>query len=209
MNNSTNPSALRSKKEICDALIRLMDQYPYSEITVKQIVLEAGVVRKTFYRNFTDKDDVLEALLNEFIREYTTEMHSALDRSWVEVIFNFCVKNSHFAELLDRNDMLYLVLNKLNTVLPKMHDEADAMGVIPEEIFGDLDMTYIIPFNTGAMWNVVATWLHRGMRDDPKKIAADLRAYAIRLGNIATKRAAQRGAAAAPAEQSTVNGGNA
>ena len=59
MNDSQNPSALRSKKQITDALLKLMEDLPYSEISVKQIVLETGLERKTFYNNFTSKDDVL------------------------------------------------------------------------------------------------------------------------------------------------------
>ena len=187
MNGSKNPSALRSKKEITDALLRLMEQYPYNEITVKQIVLEAGVVRKTFYRNFTSKDDVLDAMLDAFILEYTTELYSTRDKSWVEVILNFCVRNKRVATLLDKNDMMYLVLKKLNASLPARHDEVEALGLIPEEFFGKLDMTYIIPFNTGAMWNVIYTWIHRGMKDDPKEIVAVLREYIIRIGRLTGK----------------------
>ena len=187
MNDSKNPSALRSKTEISEALVRLMEQYPYSEITVKQIVLEAGVVRKTFYRNFTSKDDVLDAMLDAFIMEYTTELYATKDRSWLEIIFEFCIKHKDFALLLDKNDMMYLVLKKLNAALPARHDEADAMGIIPPEFFGDLDMTYIIPFNTGAMWNVIYTWIHRGMRDDPKQIVSVLRNYTIRVGKVTIK----------------------
>ena len=58
MKNSQNPSSIRSKKEITDALIKLMQDNPFSEITVKQIVLETGLERKTFYNNFSSKDDV-------------------------------------------------------------------------------------------------------------------------------------------------------
>ena len=39
MVESKNPSALRSQKEITDALIALMHKYPYNEITVKLIIL--------------------------------------------------------------------------------------------------------------------------------------------------------------------------
>ena len=37
MTESNNPSAIRSKKEITDALFSLMQKHPYDEITVKQI----------------------------------------------------------------------------------------------------------------------------------------------------------------------------
>lgn len=49
MNPTQNPSALRSKKVITESLLFLMKQYPYKEITVKQILLETDVSRKTIY----------------------------------------------------------------------------------------------------------------------------------------------------------------
>ena len=52
MNVSSNPSALRSQKEITDALLLLMQKYPYDQISVKQILLEARIARMTFYRNY-------------------------------------------------------------------------------------------------------------------------------------------------------------
>ena len=39
MLESNNPSAIRSQKEITEALIGLMKEYPYDEIAVKQILL--------------------------------------------------------------------------------------------------------------------------------------------------------------------------
>ena len=36
MKISKNPSSIRSKKEITDAMIKLMQQHPFSDITVKQ-----------------------------------------------------------------------------------------------------------------------------------------------------------------------------
>ena len=59
MRKTQNPSAIRSRKEISEALLKLMQEHPYSDISVKQIVMETKLVRKTFYLNFTSKDDVL------------------------------------------------------------------------------------------------------------------------------------------------------
>lgn len=70
MNISENPSAIRSRKEITQALLALMKIHPYSEITVKQIILEAGLARKTFYRNYDSKDDVLLSLNKETLHNY-------------------------------------------------------------------------------------------------------------------------------------------
>ena len=88
MNTTTNPSAVRSRNEITKALLKLMGKYPYSEITVTQIVMETNLVRKTFYRNFTSKDDVLDAIINSAIIEYTDALVES-DEDPLTVIFAF------------------------------------------------------------------------------------------------------------------------
>ena len=62
MNESKNPSAVFSKSQIQSALFDLMDRIPYEKITVKEILYESKVARKTFYRNFDSKDDVLDSI---------------------------------------------------------------------------------------------------------------------------------------------------
>lgn len=77
MNDSNNPSAIRSRKQITGALLSLMEKYPYEEISVKQIVLETDLVRKTFYRNFKSKDDVLRTHIRAILREYFDIVNNA------------------------------------------------------------------------------------------------------------------------------------
>ena len=77
MNESNNPSAIRSRKQITDALLKLMEKYPYEEISVKQIVLETDLVRKTFYRNYTSKDDVLRSYIRGILLDYYDIVNNA------------------------------------------------------------------------------------------------------------------------------------
>ena len=44
---------------IYEALIKLMDEKPYKEITITDITKKAGVSRMAYYRNYQDKDDIL------------------------------------------------------------------------------------------------------------------------------------------------------
>ena len=77
MKKSQNPSAVRSRREISNALLKLMQEHPYAEISVKQIIMETSLARKTFYLNFSSKDDVLESILDELIEEYTKALSNA------------------------------------------------------------------------------------------------------------------------------------
>lgn len=176
MKASSNPSSIRSKKEITDAMIRLMQQHLFSEITVKQIVLEAKLERKTFYNNFSSKDDVLDSVINSAIYEYVQVLTTSADGP-LSVIFNFCDKNRELLQLLHKNNLLYLLLLKLNVVIPELNSSLDLKDNPFKKLIGELEPEYLIAFNIGAIWNVIFKWVDRGMKDSPDYIRATLEEY--------------------------------
>lgn len=187
MNGSTNPSAIRSKAEICEALIRLMKDHPYEEITVKQIALEAKLVRKTFYRNFDSKEDVLETILDKLIAEYKKQLIMSNKIMPIEVIFNFCIEHKNLILLFDKNNLMYRIQQKLNDAIPVKLEELMAFGFVPTEFFCGFDPSYQILFNIGGIWNVICRWAHGGMEDDPKQLIEELSKYIVTLGEYAKK----------------------
>ena len=181
MNESQNPSALRSKLQITEALMKLMEEHPYNEISVKQIVLETDLVRKTFYRNFSSKDDVLNAYINSVICEYTEALLDQPDP--FVIIFEFCKKNRRLLELLHKNNMLYILLLRLNEFLPKYSETVDKKRNPFKKMMGDLDPDYLIAFNVGAIWNVIFKWVDRGMTEPLDEVRDVVRKY-IRQMNV-------------------------
>ncbi len=180
MNKSTNPSAIRSKKEITDALIRLMQDHSYSEISVKQIVLETTLERKTFYNNFSSKDDVLDSVITEAIRNYVEALTMSPDGP-LSVIFEFCDRNKELLGLLHKNNLLYLLLLKLNAVIPELNSCMDMSTNPFAKMIGSLEPDYLIAFNIGAIWNIIFKWVERGMTDSPEKIKNTLEEYLKRI----------------------------
>ncbi len=181
MFETKNPSAIRSQKEITEALTRLMNAAPYEEISVKQILLEAKLAQKTFYRNFESKDDVLLSLIRTIIREYfETVDHGDVDV--LTTIFDFAVKNRELLEILDRNNMLYVVLQCMNDYIG-FHKEKRVGDNNPfVRLFEGLDSEYLVALNIGAIWNVITLWIHKGMEEDPKHIKNSIRQYLKRMG---------------------------
>ena len=200
MKKSQNPSAVRSRQEISTALLKLMQNHPYAEISVKQIIMETSLARKTFYLNFRSKDDVLESVLDELIREYTEALSKAneeknpagtkyLDEAIsvdtitnpLSVIFSFCDKNKDLLSLLHKNKMLYLLLLRLNEFLPEYSKTEDMSSNPFAKLMGELEPDYLIAFNVGAIWNVLFKWIDRGMADSLDSIQETLKKYLKRI----------------------------
>lgn len=176
MNQSKNPASVRSRQMITDALLKLMERYPYCEISVKQLILEAKVARKTFYRNFEDKDDVLKTYVDKNIYEYIQALMEKPEDP-LAVIFDFCEQKRKMLKLLDKNDMLHLLLQRLNEMIPEYSKNHDMSRNPFAQLFGELDPEYLIAFNVGAIWNVIFKWVRRGMTDPPDEVRDILKSY--------------------------------
>jgi len=180
MNSADHPSAVRSRNEIAGALLGLMEKYPYNEITVKQIILETDLVRKTFYRNFSSKDDVLLYITRKALADYCSVINSGKGDVLTN-IFLFADKNRKLLMLLDRHNMLYVALQCMNEYLPSFRDSALSENNPFTPLFEGLDSDYLIALNVGAVWNVISLWVHRGMKDDPVHVKETIREYIDRL----------------------------
>jgi len=55
-----NKTAIQSQHTIADALFSLMQRKAFQQITVTEICDEAAIGRKTFYRNFEQREDVID-----------------------------------------------------------------------------------------------------------------------------------------------------
>ena len=53
-----------------DTLFSMMQETPYADISVRGLCEQAGISRKTFYRLYEKKDDVLIALIDQTYRSY-------------------------------------------------------------------------------------------------------------------------------------------
>ena len=104
MNNKESNQLTRECLQL--ALIHLMAEQPYEKITVSEIVRRAGVSRTAFYRNYTDKEDILHEMggkLIEMISELTDKPELFEDsRSWFENVFRLMRENREVLTLLDK-----------------------------------------------------------------------------------------------------------
>ncbi|WP_249029146.1 TetR/AcrR family transcriptional regulator [Tannockella kyphosi] len=66
----------RSKQWIADALLLLIKDNPYHRISITDITTKAGVSRLTFYRNFENKEDILQFHFDRVFSEYISSFQT-------------------------------------------------------------------------------------------------------------------------------------
>ena len=79
MEKSNNPISIRSRQMITNAFMQLLKEKSYEEITVTDIAERAQLVRKTFYRNFTGKDEIIECYLQDICKKFIGELEKKTD----------------------------------------------------------------------------------------------------------------------------------
>ena len=86
--------ATYTRDEIKTAFISLLDERPFSKITVKDVVLKCGINRNTFYYHYQDIPALLEEIcqnqVEDIISKYPTlnSIEDCLDAAMQSVLEN-------------------------------------------------------------------------------------------------------------------------
>lgn len=164
-----------------------MKEYPYHEITVKHILLESGISRKTFYRNFLSKDDILNSYIDSILLEYLEAIREQGTYAMIQmldIIFSFCEKNQEFLFLLRDNELLYLLLMKLNRLIPVEQERITQKDPKHGPGTSSVLSQYIVFFNIGGIWNIIARWVEHDMQDSTADIKKTVIYYLQNIGTI-------------------------
>ena len=173
MNTSPNITLNRSQKFFIDALLTLMQQKPYGEITITELSECAQYDRRTFYRHFKSKDDVLclhcATLLNE-MAFITNQKGQLTPYSGFLSYFEFWTKHKDFLSLLDEHKLLNFLGDKQEYLLYQyvgklVHND------LPDELSGTSEFSqYAFFFTQGGLWYSLVYWIRTGMKQSPEQL---------------------------------------
>lgn len=173
MNQTENPIAMKSKKWIMESLIELMNYKNFQDITVNKLAEHAGLGRKTFYRNFNSKEDVLNAYLNNLINQFVIRLSSVdviTSKIALFELFTLCEKNKSFLLGLKRSKMLGYLLEEWNVALPGIHElMLERIPYFPNSD-SKIALEYTLAFNAGGIWNLIVKWVNTGMQQTPEEL---------------------------------------
>lgn len=172
MSNRNNRSlSLQSKKWFAEALLILMQQKKFSEITILELAKKAGLDRKTFYRNFKTKEDVIRFYLDGTCQDYihNLKQESCLTTySVAKAYFTTCKMHSDFIYLLDKNGLLPLLLITFDEYLPMLHKMFENEQSKENPVYYS---EYALSFFTGGFWNISIKWIRNGSKETPAEMA--------------------------------------
>lgn len=165
MYQGSNPSALRSREWLRQAMLELLAEKNYDEITVKDLCARADLSRPTFYKIYESKEDVIAYHFAALFSDFTAglpESYSAeeLHRHF----FAFFYRHREFVELLLHNNLAYLLEEQFEQYLRQV-------DLFQRTVGRSAHSDYMAAYAAGALARLLLRWAADGYRMPPEEIA--------------------------------------
>ena len=100
-----NRSVRNTRKKLRDGLLRLMEQKPINEISVKELTELVDVNRGTFYFHYADIFDMLKKMEEEFFEYFSETLQDTVPRgeaayAYLKAIFSVLGDNRAFCKIM-------------------------------------------------------------------------------------------------------------
>lgn len=161
----TSSIARQSQKWIADALINLWGKYTFHEITITQICQESQLVRKTFYRNFENKEDILHYILDNIFASFQ-ENYDVREEETFDILSRYYEYLSEYRTIfkyLYRDNMFYLVAQKYVEYTKSI----GMFNLITKEEWKQESTLalYAYQFIANGMLGILELWIARDFKD--------------------------------------------
>jgi AcrR family transcriptional regulator len=154
---------LKSQEAIKKAVIELMSEKNFDDITIQDIADRANVNRGTIYLHYSDKFDLLDKLIETHINELREICESASEMDFIEstvICFEYFESNYlFFSTMLASKGAPYFRSRFLEFLIEEFKNEVDTTK---GKNYG-LSEDVIVQFISTAYVGVLEWWLTNGM----------------------------------------------
>jgi AcrR family transcriptional regulator len=165
---------LRSQEAIKTAVIELMSEKSFDQITLQEIADRANVSRRTVYLHYMDKFDLLDKLIEEHINELRELAESASYMDFIDGnLIWFKYFESHylfFSTMLASKGAPSFRKQFLEFVMEGLRNEV----ILTEGKNKGINEEVILRFIAGAYVEIVEWWFANGMPNPPQIMAKQL-----------------------------------
>ncbi len=152
---------------IVKAFMNLMEEKPYMDITVTDVVNRAQVARVSFYRNFNSTSDILDRLADEAASDFSSHVLPMLssrdERAWRSFLFQYLY---YFGERQKRLSRCHPF--NISILFSRINDRLQAIEKVQHHDL--LDEKYLVPARLGLINNVIKQWMDDGMQETPEQM---------------------------------------
>jgi AcrR family transcriptional regulator len=167
----TDRRVVRTRDTLGDALVKLIREKPFDEITVQEILDRAGVGRSTFYTHYRDKEDLFLSDVEDFFALFSSMLtRNGADKKRLAPVEEFC---AHIADVRDFITALHAA-GKMDDVFMlgrgffarSIEERLRLSGVSSDPARVSAQAHGL----AGSLFALIEWWIDHGMKTDPKEI---------------------------------------
>jgi AcrR family transcriptional regulator len=167
----TDRRILRTRDTLGDALVALMHEKNFEEITVQDVLDRAGVGRSTFYVHYRDKDDLLLSDVEDFLEQVSSALkrQDASPKRLLPVreFFTHICEAREFHAALVRSGKVSDVWALARGFFARSIEERLQMAGVETEPMRRSAQAHAL---AGSFFSLLDWWIDKGMRADPKEM---------------------------------------
>lgn len=167
---------LETKQRLSKALYLLITERHYDKITIYHILDKAAISRRTFYRYFDGKADLMDFCLENFVKGYYHQRDNFFLAERAEDVFlvtlNFMYSNKDFISSLVESGHFALLTEKFNQKSAQIYKTINLPWCVDDTVDSNID--YISKGLFGAYLNILQFWLSKDEPEEPEIIAKNL-----------------------------------
>lgn len=148
------------KKQITDALLILLKEKELKDISISEITTTAQVSRISFYRNYNDKETIIEEYISSTLNEWNKQHPKGPEHTEDDILgdmFAYITEYKDFYLLLSGRGILYLLKDVIMA----------ALG--PKEEYPNF-VAYTTAFIANGIYGWIEEWFLRGMQESGEEM---------------------------------------
>lgn len=165
----------KARVAIKEAFSQAIENTPYAQIQVSQLVEQARVARATFYLHYATKDTLLLDYIDDMFDGFYEEISPYLDAisSFEEHLavrmFRVFESDKRFSRLLVQEDVQALVYRRFKGYLARIFGRLMMSEGYPRSS-NIRDMDFVIDYYAGASLQSLVTWVKKDFHPSPEAL---------------------------------------
>ena len=156
-----------------EAFNKLLDYKEMNDIRISEIIEKAGISRATFYRNFTNKEDIVKLKVKSFFNDFYQDVASKyLTLDPIDEAFIV----QRFFKRVDEEEKLIDTVIKCNLEYLMVEGIYELINYFGETFFSfvktsKISVEYTLDIVASSAWVLLSRWHKKGKKETPQRLA--------------------------------------
>lgn len=162
-------TSLLTKKAIASSLKKLMEKKTLSKISVREIIEDCGINRKTFYYHFQDIFALVKWMFEEEAIDVVKQYDLIIDyQDAIKFVLNYVEENKHICncafDALGRDALKGFFQNDFFALIGNIVNQLSSEMNVPEDY-----KKFLINFYTESLASLLIDWIRKKEEGDKEK----------------------------------------